>query len=86
MSELFDQAARSAPGTDEAHDRLVKWLVGDRLACVLLLEDSSLAFRLAEQGRLRNNGQLALSGRMQRFDDARARAAGVSAPDRGEPR
>jgi len=42
--------------------------------------------RLAEQGRLRNNGQLALSGRMQRFDDARARAAGVSAPDRGEPR
>lgn len=50
MSELFDQAARSAPGTDETHERLVKWLVGDRLACVLLLEDSSLAFRLAEQG------------------------------------
>jgi SAM-dependent methyltransferase len=50
VSELFDQAARSAPGTDEAHDRLVKWLVGERLACVLLLEDSSLAFRLAEQG------------------------------------
>jgi len=50
VSELFDQAARSAPGTDEAHDRLVKRLVGDRLACVLLLEDSSLAFRLAEQG------------------------------------
>ncbi|KQP75591.1 MULTISPECIES: class I SAM-dependent methyltransferase [unclassified Aeromicrobium] len=51
MSELFDQSARaSSPGTDEAHDRLVKWLVGDRLSCVLLLEDSSLAFRLAGQG------------------------------------
>lgn len=51
MSELFDQAARSSsPGTDEAHERLAKWLVGDRLACVLLLQDSSLAFRLAAQG------------------------------------
>lgn len=51
MSELFDRAARrSAPGTDEAGARLAKWLVGDRLACVLLVGDSSLAFRLSEQG------------------------------------
>ncbi len=51
MSELFDRAARrSAPGTDETAARLTKWLVGDRLACVLLVGDSSLAFRLSAQG------------------------------------
>jgi SAM-dependent methyltransferase len=51
VSELFDRAARrSAPGTDESAARLTKWLVGDRLACVLLIGDSPLAFRLSAQG------------------------------------
>lgn len=31
-------------------DRTSKWLVGDRLACVLHLGDGSLAYQLAEQG------------------------------------
>jgi SAM-dependent methyltransferase len=31
-------------------DRTAKWLVGDRLACVLHLGDGSLAYQLAEQG------------------------------------
>ena len=33
-----------------AEDRTVKWMVGDRLACVLHLGDSTLAYRLADQG------------------------------------
>jgi SAM-dependent methyltransferase len=36
--------------TDSPADRTAKWLVGDRLACVLHLGDSSLAYQLAEQG------------------------------------
>lgn len=36
--------------TDSPEDRTAKWLVGDRLACVLHLGDSSLAYQLAEQG------------------------------------
>lgn len=36
--------------TDSADDRTAKWLVGDRLSCVLHLGDGSLAYRLAEQG------------------------------------
>lgn len=36
--------------SDSAEDRTAKWLVGDRLACVLHLGDGSLAYRLAEQG------------------------------------
>ncbi len=35
---------------DAPEDRTAKWLVGDRLACVLHLGDSSLAYQLAEQG------------------------------------
>lgn len=35
---------------DSSGDRTAKWLVGDRLACVLHLGDGSLAYRLAEQG------------------------------------
>jgi SAM-dependent methyltransferase len=35
---------------DSPEDRTAKWLVGDRLACVLHLGDSSLAYQLAEQG------------------------------------
>ncbi|MCD9199636.1 class I SAM-dependent methyltransferase [Aeromicrobium wangtongii] len=31
-------------------DRTAKWLVGDRLSCVLHLGDASLAYQLAEQG------------------------------------
>lgn len=31
-------------------DRTAKWLVGDQLACVLHLGDTSLAFQLADQG------------------------------------
>ncbi|RYJ07662.1 MAG: methyltransferase domain-containing protein [Actinomycetales bacterium] len=51
MSELFDRAARrSAPGSDESAARVTKWLVGDRLACVLLVGDSPLAYRLSAQG------------------------------------
>lgn len=51
MSELFDRSARrSAPGTDETASRLTKWLVGDQLACVLLVGDSPLAYRLSAQG------------------------------------
>jgi SAM-dependent methyltransferase len=36
--------------SDSAEDRTAKWLVGDRLSCVLHLGDGSLAYRLAEQG------------------------------------
>ena len=36
--------------SESAEDRTAKWLVGDRLACVLHLGDGSLAYRLAEQG------------------------------------
>ncbi len=36
--------------TDSANDRTAKWLVGDRLACVLHLGDGALAYQLAEQG------------------------------------
>jgi len=36
--------------TDSPQDRTAKWLVGDRLACVLHLGDGSLAYQLAEQG------------------------------------
>ncbi len=36
--------------TDSAENRTAKWLVGDRLSCVLHLGDGSLAYRLAEQG------------------------------------
>jgi SAM-dependent methyltransferase len=35
---------------DSPEDRTAKWLVGDRLACVLHLGDASLAYQLAEQG------------------------------------
>lgn len=35
---------------DSPEDRTAKWLVGDRLSCVLHLGDGSLAYRLAEQG------------------------------------
>lgn len=35
---------------DSAEDRTAKWLVGDRLACVLHLGDTPLAYRLVEQG------------------------------------
>jgi SAM-dependent methyltransferase len=35
---------------DSPADRTAKWLVGDRLACVLHLGDGSLAYQLAEQG------------------------------------
>jgi SAM-dependent methyltransferase len=35
---------------DSPEDRTAKWLVGDRLACVLHLGDTSLAYQLAEQG------------------------------------
>lgn len=51
MSEVFDQSARPGPpGGDDAVQRLVKWLVGDRLSSVLLVGDTALAFRLSEQG------------------------------------
>lgn len=41
----------SLPGVNESPaDRTLKWLVGDRLACVLHLGDGSLAYQLAEQG------------------------------------
>lgn len=36
--------------SDLAENRTAKWLVGDRLSCVLHLGDGSLAYRLAEQG------------------------------------
>lgn len=36
--------------TDSADDRTAKWLVGDRLSCVLHLGDGALAYQLAEQG------------------------------------
>lgn len=35
---------------ESPEDRTAKWLVGDRLACVLHLGDGSLAYQLAEQG------------------------------------
>jgi SAM-dependent methyltransferase len=35
---------------DSPEDRTAKWLVGDRLACVLHVGDGSLAYQLAEQG------------------------------------
>lgn len=35
---------------DSPQDRTAKWLVGDRLSCVLHLGDGSLAYQLAEQG------------------------------------
>ncbi|WP_162891344.1 class I SAM-dependent methyltransferase [Aeromicrobium sp. A1-2] len=35
---------------DSPEDRTAKWLVGDRLACVLHLGDAALAYQLAEQG------------------------------------
>lgn len=35
---------------DAPEDRTAKWLVGDRLSCVLHLGDGSLAYQLAEQG------------------------------------
>jgi SAM-dependent methyltransferase len=35
---------------DVPEDRTAKWLVGDRLSCVLHLGDGSLAYQLAEQG------------------------------------
>lgn len=35
---------------DSAEDRTAKWLVGDRLSCVLHLGDAQLAYQLAEQG------------------------------------
>jgi SAM-dependent methyltransferase len=35
---------------ESPQDRTAKWLVGDRLSCVLHLGDSSLAYQLAEQG------------------------------------
>lgn len=35
---------------DSPEERTAKWLVGDRLSCVLHLGDGSLAYRLAEQG------------------------------------
>jgi SAM-dependent methyltransferase len=35
---------------ESPEDRTAKWLVGDRLACVLHLGDGSMAYRLAEQG------------------------------------
>ncbi|TGN31900.1 class I SAM-dependent methyltransferase [Aeromicrobium chenweiae] len=35
---------------DSPEDRTAKWLVGDRLSCVLHLGDGSLAYQLAEQG------------------------------------
>lgn len=36
--------------TESPEDRTAKWLVGDRLSCVLHLGDGSLAYQLAEQG------------------------------------
>ena len=36
--------------SDTPEDRTAKWLVGDRLSCVLHLGDGSLAYRLVEQG------------------------------------
>jgi hypothetical protein len=36
--------------------------------------------RLADQGRLQVNGRLSLAGRIQRFADACARAAGICLP------
>lgn len=36
--------------TESPEDRTAKWLVGDRLSCVLHLGDGSLAYRLVEQG------------------------------------
>lgn len=35
---------------ESPQDRTAKWLVGDRLSCVLHLGDSALAYQLAEQG------------------------------------
>ncbi|NRQ49356.1 class I SAM-dependent methyltransferase [Aeromicrobium stalagmiti] len=35
---------------DSPEDRTAKWLVGDRLSCVLHLGDGALAYQLAEQG------------------------------------
>lgn len=35
---------------DSADDRTAKWLVGDRLSCVLHVGDGAIAYRLAEQG------------------------------------
>jgi SAM-dependent methyltransferase len=35
---------------ESPEDRTAKWLVGDRLSCVLHLGDSALAYQLAEQG------------------------------------
>lgn len=36
--------------SDEGEDRTAKWLVGDRLSCVLHMGDGAVAYRLAEQG------------------------------------
>ena len=36
--------------TNSPQDRTAKWLVGDRLSCVLHLGDGALAYQLAEQG------------------------------------
>lgn len=51
MSQLFDQdAAAPADGRQSPVTRAAKWLVGDRLACVLHLGDSEMAYRLSDQG------------------------------------
>lgn len=52
MSSPFDQDAPdpAVREADEAADRTAKWLVGDRLACVLHLGDGALAYRLSAQG------------------------------------
>lgn len=50
VTEVFDQAAPVAPAADGAAERTAKWLVGERLACVLHLGDGELAYRLSEQG------------------------------------
>lgn len=36
--------------SDASDDRTTKWMVGDQLACVLHIGDSTVAYRLAEQG------------------------------------
>ena len=51
MTRFFDQAAHEPPDEPAAAvSRAAKWLVGERLACILHLGDASLAYLLSDQG------------------------------------
>lgn len=51
MTSFFDQAAHVTPDEPAlAVSRAAKWLVGERLACVLHVGDGSLAYLLSDQG------------------------------------